>query len=106
ASDTAPTPSRLSSLSLPAALPIYAQRCGYRLFTADPHVGGRYSALTAFGLVPSGLAGADITALLDEAADAAPVVTEDSQANPARSEEHTSELQSRFDLVCRPLLAK
>src|SRR5207249_9152570 len=23
-----------------------------------------------------------------------------------RSEEHTSELQSRFDLVCRPLLAK
>lgn len=60
-----------------------AQRCGYRLFTADPHVGGRYSALTAFGLVPSGLAGADITALLDEAADAAPVVTEDSQANPA-----------------------
>src|SRR5699024_11947859 len=25
---------------------------------------------------------------------------------PARSEEHTSELQSRFDLVCRPLLEK
>ncbi len=42
---------------------------GYRkVFTADPHVGGRYSALTAFGLVPSGLAGADVGALLDEAA--------------------------------------
>src|SRR5699024_11363887 len=26
--------------------------------------------------------------------------------NPARSEEHTSELQSRFDLVCRLLLEK
>src|SRR5699024_11505616 len=45
-----------------------AERSGYRLFTADPHVGGRYSALTAFGLVPSGLAGANISALLDEAA--------------------------------------
>src|SRR5207249_11795788 len=27
-------------------------------------------------------------------------------AGPARSEEHTSELQSRFDLVCRLLLEK
>ncbi len=36
---------------------------GYRaVFSADPHVGGRYSALTAFGLVPSGLAGADVDA--------------------------------------------
>ncbi len=42
---------------------------GYRaVFLADPHVGGRYSALTAFGLVPSALAGADVEALLDEAA--------------------------------------
>src|SRR5699024_4555761 len=28
------------------------------------------------------------------------------EAEPARSEEHTSELQSRFDLVCRLLLEK
>src|SRR5699024_11897805 len=28
------------------------------------------------------------------------------QTNPLRSEEHTSELQSRFDLVCRLLLEK
>lgn len=32
---------------------------------ADPNVGGRYSALTAFGLVPAGLTGADLTRLLD-----------------------------------------
>lgn len=38
------------------------------VFLADPDVGGRYSALTAFGLVPAGLAGADVAALLDEAA--------------------------------------
>jgi len=44
-----------------------AREAGYRVFAADPNVGGRYSALTAFGLVPSGLAGADIGQLLDEA---------------------------------------
>lgn len=38
------------------------------VFLADPDVGGRYSALTAFGLVPAGLAGVDIARLLDEAA--------------------------------------
>jgi glucose-6-phosphate isomerase len=42
---------------------------GYRAtFLADANVGGRYSALTAFGLVPSALAGADVEALLDQAA--------------------------------------
>lgn len=44
-----------------------ATEAGYRVFQADPKVGGRYSALTAFGLVPSGLAGVDIGTLLDEA---------------------------------------
>ncbi|HEX3778946.1 MAG TPA: glucose-6-phosphate isomerase [Pseudonocardiaceae bacterium] len=57
---------------------------GYRkVFLADPHVGGRYSALTAFGLVPAGLAGADIGALLDDAAAAAPLLAQDSDTNPA-----------------------
>ncbi len=44
-----------------------ARAAGYRVFNADPDVGGRYSALTAFGLVPSGLAGVDIAEILDEA---------------------------------------
>ena len=44
-----------------------AQDEGYRaVFLADPNVGGRYSALTAFGLVPSALAGVDVDALLAE----------------------------------------
>jgi glucose-6-phosphate isomerase len=61
-----------------------ARDLGYRhVFLADPHVGGRYSALTAFGLVPAGLAGADITALLDEAAAAAAVLGTDDPENPA-----------------------
>ncbi|GAA2716967.1 glucose-6-phosphate isomerase [Micromonospora olivasterospora] len=34
---------------------------------ADPQVGGRYAALTAFGLVPAALAGVEVTELLDQA---------------------------------------
>ncbi|HPU13803.1 MAG TPA: glucose-6-phosphate isomerase [Aeromicrobium sp.] len=45
-----------------------AAQLGYRVFHADPHVGGRFSALTAFGLVPSILAGAGGAELLDQAA--------------------------------------
>ena len=55
---------------------------GYRVFHADPLVGGRYSALTAFGLVPSGLAGADIGRLLDEAESVAPALARDDADNP------------------------
>jgi glucose-6-phosphate isomerase len=54
-----------------------------RLIEADPGVGGRYSALTAFGLVPSALTGVDVGALLDEAAEAAPALAQDSPDNPA-----------------------
>lgn len=39
-----------------------------RIFNADPLVGGRYSALTHFGLVPAALMGIDIERLLDRAA--------------------------------------
>jgi glucose-6-phosphate isomerase len=56
---------------------------GYRIFNADPTVGGRYSALTAFGLVPSGLAGVDIQALLDSAVAASSLLASDSEDNPA-----------------------
>lgn len=56
---------------------------GYRVFNADPTVGGRYSALTAFGLVPAGLAGADIAELLDEAEATMLEVAIDSPENPA-----------------------
>lgn len=55
---------------------------GYRVFNADPNVGGRYSALSAFGLVPSGLAGADIGTLLDEAEEVADLLADDDEGNP------------------------
>jgi glucose-6-phosphate isomerase len=61
-----------------------SQEAGYRaVFSADPRVGGRFSALTAFGLVPSGLAGVDIGALLDEASAVGDLLAEDSESNPA-----------------------
>ncbi|WP_439691640.1 glucose-6-phosphate isomerase [Curtobacterium sp. SP.BCo] len=59
-----------------------ATDAGYRVFTADPNVGGRYSALTAFGLVPSGLAGADIAELLDEADAISALLSVDIDENP------------------------
>ena len=56
---------------------------GYRVVNADPSIGGRYSALTAFGLVPSGLAGADIAALLEDADAVADLLSDDDEGNPA-----------------------
>jgi glucose-6-phosphate isomerase len=59
-----------------------ARATGYRVFNADPTVGGRYSALTAFGLVPSGLAGADIRGLLDAAGASLQSLITDDADNP------------------------
>ncbi len=39
-----------------------------KIFLAESKVGGRYSALTAFGLVPAALMGIDVAQLLDSAA--------------------------------------
>lgn len=66
-----------------SALQEYARSRGYRVFLADPEVGGRFSALTAFGLVPSVLAGADARGLIAEAEAAAEILFRDSEENPA-----------------------
>lgn len=48
------------------ALDKLASERGFRrIFAGDPEVGGRYSALTAFGLAPAALIGVDIHRLLD-----------------------------------------
>lgn len=56
---------------------------GHRVFVADPLVGGRFSALTAFGLVPATLAGVDTAALLADAHAVWEHLHEDSAENPA-----------------------
>ena len=63
-------------------LDVSSREAGYRVFNADPTVGGRYSALTAFGLVPSGLAGVDIEELLDEAEAMSLELAIDTPTNP------------------------
>ena len=45
-----------------------AERYGFRAtFLNDPNIGGRYSALSYFGLVPAALIGVDVPTLLDRA---------------------------------------
>jgi glucose-6-phosphate isomerase len=58
-----------------------ANEAGYPIVPADPTVGGRYSALSAFGLVPSALAGADVHRLLDDADAVRPLLSRD-DGNP------------------------
>lgn len=52
-------------------------------FHGDEAVGGRYSALSAFGLVPAGLAGVDVRAIIDSAAAVRDEFVSDSADNPA-----------------------
>lgn len=50
------------------ALAELAEARGFRrLFEANPNVGGRNSAITAFGLVPAAIIGADLSGLLNHA---------------------------------------
>ena len=53
------------------------------VFDGVPTVGGRYSALSNFGLVPAALIGADLPALLDRAAAMARKCASDGPDNPA-----------------------
>ncbi len=48
-------------------LDIAARAQGLRVVNADPQVGGRFSALSAFGLVPAALMGVDVSVMLDDA---------------------------------------
>jgi len=50
---------------------------GYRVINANPDVGGRFSALSAFGLVPAALIGVDISVLLDDAQEALATFNQD-----------------------------
>src|SRR3954469_11237447 len=51
-----------------------ADRGFRRVFVNDPNIGGRYSALSYFGIVPAALLGADLRTLLPGAADLRPAL--------------------------------
>lgn len=54
-----------------------------RVFLGEPTVGGRYSALSVFGLVPAALVGIDIKKLIASAAEAEELCASDDLDNPA-----------------------
>jgi hypothetical protein len=56
-----------------------------RIFPGDPKIGGRYSALSNFGLVPAALAGADVAEMLRRAASMAEVCRREGPENPGLS---------------------
>jgi glucose-6-phosphate isomerase len=50
-------------------LDIACREAGFNVVNANPNVGGRFSVLGAFGLVPAALLGIDVSIILDSAAD-------------------------------------
>src|SRR5699024_12371710 len=96
ASFSAPSPTVIYTLSLHDALPILArnQRIGTRSNRITPIT---TDIVHSFALMEIGLDGCP-RALRGIVSSVTPT--------QMRSEEHTSELQSRFDLVCRLLLEK
>ena len=60
-----------------------AKERGFRaVFSGEPSIGGRYSALSPFGIVPAALMGIEIDALLDRAEDMAGQCREEDDGNP------------------------
>lgn len=65
-------------------LEVQARSEGWRaVFSGEPTVGGRFSALSVFGLLPAALAGIDLDAFLAHAIEAERRCSEDAIDNPA-----------------------
>ena len=61
-----------------------AEREGYTTFVVPPSVGGRFSVLSAVGLLPIALAGLDVRGLLAGAAEANDLISKPIQDNPIK----------------------
>jgi hypothetical protein len=59
----------------------FARERGYRVGLTDPYLPGHYGALSAYGVVPAVVAGAEVGPLLDEAAGVLPYLARE-EANP------------------------
>jgi len=64
-------------------LELSSRESGYRVFAGNPHVGGRFSATSAFGVVPGTLIGGNTESLLTEAVAAWRACVENTSDNPA-----------------------
>src|SRR5699024_12706732 len=92
----------LPSSSLPLLLFFFNDPATTEIYTLSLH-----DALPISWAFESLLLAQAVTTLSGTATPASPKAAPNATTSPApRSEEHTSELQSRFDLVCRLLLEK
>ncbi len=65
------------------ALEKIGRDCGFRhVFVNDPNIGGRFSALSFFGMVPAAVIGLDVELLLQRAAEMAEKTKQDALKNP------------------------
>ncbi|QKF07456.1 glucose-6-phosphate isomerase [Berryella wangjianweii] len=76
---------RLVAITDPGSdLEAQAKAEGWRaVFSGEPSVGGRYSALSVFGLLPAALVGIDLEAMMARALEAERACSQDSIDNPA-----------------------
>jgi transaldolase/glucose-6-phosphate isomerase len=83
--DRHPDPARFAVITDPGSdlAGLAADRGFAATFENPPDIGGRYSALSLFGLVPALLAGADVAGLLASAAAMSDRLRASSSANPA-----------------------
>src|SRR5699024_12610345 len=93
-----PSPAQTSPLSLHDALPIS--------WMGAPATGSSFSCSTATGPEREGQAASCQSMTWPSAHQESMIDVSRAGPSSRRSEEHTSELQSRFDLVCRLLLEK
>ena len=77
-----------------------AERYGFRdVFANDPNIGGRYSALSYFGLLPAVLTGVDLDILLDRGLAMATNAASCNQ--PLRGDNHAARLGAIMGLLAR-----
>jgi glucose-6-phosphate isomerase len=78
---------------------------GYRVFLGNPNIGGRFSALSVFGLVPATLIGMDTHQLVSDALSAWETCSTDSLDNPALllGAALASDYQTKNKIILRPL---
>src|SRR5699024_12678358 len=95
----APPPPQFSTLSLHDALPISSSNSGFVAIIP-------IAFAVSIGEPPPTAIKQSTSCSLTKATPSFTFSTVGLGTMPSRSEEHTSELQSRFDLVCRLLLEK
>src|SRR5690606_40934276 len=76
-------------------------RCSFDVPSKDLHIMVKLHVSSSPGLSPVSRATKSFTVIITSCCPGSPIPRRLATTRPARSEEHTSELQSRENLVCR-----